>query len=386
MRLLRNVFRRKLRAFLTIFGITIGVFALVVMGGIAEKLNLLVDGGVKYYKDKVIVSSEQNTMGLSTAPLTIDKKSDIEHITGVNAVFAQVSFLLSDLQAVNMGTPPTVQAEEWGVSRYESFKTTVAEGRDLQAGDEGKAVVGADLVTKLNARVGGKIKVRDEQMEVVGIWAKTLTAPDNAVAIPMSDARRIYKESMPDALQEGMNENRIATNFVVYPKPGVNPDKLATLITLKVDGVSAMGPLEFQRQIVNSLRIFTSIIFGIAIVSLLVGGLSVINTMTMSVAERTREIGVRKAIGATNGAIMGQFIAEAAIMGLIGGLGGLFIGWLIATGLNAAGAASGNSIFLITPRLAIGSVVFALVLGIVSGLYPAWHAASLNPVEALRHE
>ena len=202
----------------------------------------------------------------------------------------------------------------------------------------------------------------------------------------MHDARRLYKDSLPEALQTGLNEENIATSFVVYPSDGVSPDTLATLINLRVAGVSATGPMAFQRQIVNQLRIFTTIIFGIAIVSLLVGGLSVINTMTMSVSERTREIGIRKAIGATDGAIMRQFIAESALMGLIGGLAGLALGWLIASGLNVAGQASGNQVFLITNRLALGSVAFALVLGVVSGLYPAYHAASLNPVVALRHE
>jgi putative ABC transport system permease protein len=108
--------------------------------------------------------------------------------------------------------------------------------------------------------------------------------------------------------------------------------------------------------------------------------------MTMSVMERTREIGIRKAIGASSGQIMRQFVAEAGVMGLLGGLVGLGLGWLIATGLNAASAGSGEQLFLVTPQLAIGSVTFALVLGVVSGLYPAYHAASLNPVQALRYE
>ncbi len=108
--------------------------------------------------------------------------------------------------------------------------------------------------------------------------------------------------------------------------------------------------------------------------------------MTMSVAERTREIGIRKAIGASDGQVMRQFILESGVIGLLGGLGGLVLGMLVAAAGNAAGAASGQALFLVTTRLMVGSVAFAVVLGVVSGLYPAWHAARLNPVEALRYE
>jgi putative ABC transport system permease protein len=106
----------------------------------------------------------------------------------------------------------------------------------------------------------------------------------------------------------------------------------------------------------------------------------------VSVTERTREIGVRKAIGASSGAIMRQFVAEAAVMGILAGLLGLFAGWALVAAANAAGEAAGQVIFLLTDRLATGSVLFAVVLAVVAGIYPAWHASGLNPVEALRYE
>ena len=161
---------------------------------------------------------------------------------------------------------------------------------------------------------------------------------------------------------------------------------VARRIERELDDVDAMTPLEFERSIKQPLQIFTSIIYAIALISLLVGGLSVINTMTMSVSERTREIGVRKAIGASNSQIMGQFIAESAVIGLIGGIAGLVLGLMVTSAGNAAGAMSGNALFLVSNRLLVGSLLFAVGLGTVSGLYPAYHAASLNPVEALRYE
>jgi len=95
---------------------------------------------------------------------------------------------------------------------------------------------------------------------------------------------------------------------------------------------------------------------------------------------------VRKAIGASDGQIVGQFLSESAIIGLIGGISGLFLGWVAATVANALLASRSLNLFLVSPRLAIGAVAFAILLGLVSGLYPSLHAARLQPVLALRYE
>lgn len=386
MRILRNVFRRKLRAFLTIFGITIGVFALVVMGAMSEKISLLVDGGLRYYGDKVLVTDDAQSQGMLGGTMRASLLRDIERVKGVKRASASLMMMIDDLGGVSMGSPPMIEAEDGRTKGYGSFQVTYKEGRDLERGETGAVVVGSDLVGKLNATLGGWVKVKGERFRVVGILNKTLTAPDTCVVMSMADAQRLYRDDLPTALQAGVQENDLATSIVAYPEPGVDPDVLARRIQREVDGVKASGPSGFQQQIVSSTRIFSAIIFGIALISLIVGGLSVVNTMTMSVAERTREIGVRKAIGATDGAIMRQFVAESAVIGTTGGLLGLALGWLTTTGLNAAGNASGTTLFLLTSRLAIGSVVFAVGLGVVSGLYPAWHAAHLNPVQALRYE
>lgn len=387
MRVLRNIFKRKLRAFLTIFGITIGVLALVVMGSIAEKLQVLVDGGVDYYADKVMVSGSSSLAGFSTDPLSTDMIAVVESVDGVARASGSVSLLLdTEMSSVNMGVPANIGATDFREVGYETFVTDVAEGRSLEKDDRGVVVVGADLVDKLGAEVGGTVEVRGEEFEVVGILNRTLTAPDKQVQMSLTDARSLLVQDLPAAVRDAIDPDELVTSIIAYPDEGVDPDELASIIDAELVEASAMGPEGFEKSVREPLQLFNQIIYAIAIVSLLVGGLSVINTMTMSVAERTREIGVRKAIGASDGAIMRQFIAESAVIGLIGGLLGLGLGTLIAIGGNQAGAASATELFLVTPRLAVGSVAFALVLGVLSGLYPAWHAARLNPVEALRYE
>jgi len=388
MRVLRNIFRRKLRAFLTIFGIAIGVFALVVMGSIAEKLTLLVDGGVKYYQGKVvIVPKVEGASQGSSSLLSIDLQRDIEKVHGVAAVSAEVSArLTTETITVSFGPPPAIYGSDGKGDNYETFKLTYSDGRALRPTDHGKVAVGSDLVDKLGAKVGESVKIRGKYYEVVGIADKTLTSPDTSVYMTLKDAQQLAAADLPDVLKNSVNPATLVSDFAVYPVQGDQPEVVAAAIKRKVDGVDAYTSKEFEKQIKAPLQIFTTIIYAIGAISLLVGGLSVINTMTMAVAERTREIGIRKAIGASDGQVMIQFILESGVIGLLGGLGGLVLGLLVAAAGNAAGAASGQALFLVTPRLMVASVGFAVVLGVVSGLYPAWHAARLNPVEALRYE
>ena len=387
MRILRNIFRRKLRAFLTIFGITIGVFALVVMGSMAEKINLLVDGGVRYYSDKVVISdASMNPTTATGIPISVGRVKDIENVDGVARASASVYLTVKVDGGMSMGVPQSIVGGDFRNQGYESFKLTVSEGRDLKPTDRGKAVVGCDIAKALKAQVGKTIVLRGRVFEVVGIYNKTLTAPDNTVVVSMEDAQNMFYAQLPKLVQQQVVPDQLATNITAYPKPGIDPNALASTIQDTVQGVKATGPKAFTDQFKSATKIFNSIIFGVALISLLVGGLSVVNTMTMSVYARTRELGIRKAIGASHRQIVGQFLVESALIGFLGGATGLLLGWLTTLGVNAAMAGGGTILFLVTPRLALGSLVFAIVLGVGSGFYPSLHAARLKPVLALRYE
>jgi putative ABC transport system permease protein len=386
MQVLRNVFRRKLRVFLTIFGITIGVLALVVMGSMAEKINLLVSGGTRFYSDKVTVGAEGAGGMFAFSPLSLRKLDEIKQVPGVAEVSGEVMTLLDTEASVSFGMPPMIAGSDMRGTELESFEITYAQGRELTPDDAGSVVIGSDLVDRLGAKIGGTITVRGEQFTVVGILDKTLTAPDTSVWMTLPDAQRLFAQDLPPIIREQVDETDLVTGFTVYVTPGTDPEELATRINESVDGVNATGPSGFQEQVASVTQIFNAILYGIAIISLIVGGLSVINAMTMSVSERTREIGVRKAIGASDGQIVRQFLTEAGVIGLIGGVSGLVIGWIAAVAANAALASQNLNLFLVTPRLAIGAVAFAVVLGLLSGLYPSLHAARMKPVDALRYE
>lgn len=383
--ILKNMFRRKVRTLLTVFGITIGILALVVMGAMAEKLNLLVDGGVRYYQDKVQVAGEGT--GLMAVPLNIKKRKDIEKVKGVKYVAPIVSTTLKkELDAVNFGPPASISGSDLNSLKYETYKATILKGRSLEEGDKGKALVGYDLVKKLDAKVGGEITLRGKEFEVVGITDKTFSMPDTTVTIPFPEAQKLVYNDLPEITRMQTKASDIVSGFIVYPKDGVDPNELADTIEEKVKGVTSIGPKQFQEQVANSVKMFSSIIYGIGIISLLVGSLSIINTMTMSVSERTKEIGVKKAVGAKTSTILTEYLTEAGIIGLLGGVLGIGIGSLIVQAINAAMEVSGDKIFLLTPRLLIASLIFSVGLGVFAGIFPAVHATRISIVKSLREE
>ena len=383
--ILKNMFRRKTRSLLTIFGITIGIFAFTVMGSMAEKINLLVSCGSDYYADKVTVN-QGDSLFLS-GPMDINKAKEIEQVDGVRAVSASVYTTLSEsFDAISFGPPASISGEQLKNRPLESFKISYSQGRQIQEDDKGKVVVGADLVKKLGAKLGSDIKIRGKDYEVVGIMNKTLTAPDSTVIMTLPDAQKIYYGELPEIVQSQTRADKIVNGFTVYPDPGVNPDKLAEKINDRVADIKASGPKAFQDQIANATGIFNAILFGVALISLLVGGLSVINTMTMSISERTREIGIKKALGAKTRNILAEYLTEAGLIGLFGGLLGWGLGALTVLIVNRAMEDSGNIIFLLSARISIFAVLFAVILGIIAGFYPAYHAVKINIVKALRQE
>ena len=146
-----------------------------------------------------------------------------------------------------------------------------------------------------------------------------------------------------------------------------------------------MSGEDFDEQFGSTIAIFNAIILSVALISIVVGGLAVINTMTMSVIERTREIGIKRAIGASRAVIMRELVLEAGFMGFVGGLTGLGLAALVVFAANDAGLRTGTILFHLTPGIAALGVAFSTVLGALAGALPAWNAARMDPVEALRY-
>lgn len=390
MRLLRQLTRRKLRTTLTILGITIGIWALVVFSSMANKINALVAGGSDYFSGKVLVTDASNiAVGAGISPMKIDVADQIRALDGVAAAVPQIQMIYNPDSNGSFGVAETLQGEVAGSDLgNETFDIRAVQGRLLTAEDEGSQVVvfGSDLGRKENAEIGSTVEIRGVPFEVVGILEPTLTAPDSTAIMPLAAAQDLFAESLPAPIREAISEHELITQVVVYPTQGTDDADLAARIEASVDNVSTLTGAEFDEQVGSSVAIFNAIIIGVAVISLVVGGLSVINTMAMSVAERTREIGIKRAIGGSRGRIIRELVAEAAVIGFIGGLIGLGLGAVVVVLANEAGRNSGTILFDLTPGTAIFAVGFSTILGMLAGVIPAWSAARLDPVAALRYE
>jgi len=391
MRYLRNLARRPVRTLLTVLGITIGIWALVVFGSMANKINALVAGGSTYYADKITVADESGQLGgFASAPMSLSTADRIRAVDGVNVVDSAVMMLMDDqASAVTMGTPPMIAGSIPGADQgLETFKLNYAEGRARTPADEGSnvAVLGSDLARKFNKHVGDSIDLKGVPFRVIGVLEPTLTAPDQAVSIPLAAAQQLLLTTLPPMVSSNLTASDIATSMVVYPVAGQDIEALATRIKAEVPGISTMTGKDFDKQIGGATSILNSILVGIALISLLVGGLSVVNTMAMSIAERTREIGIKRAIGGSRTRIVRELVVEAALIGFIGGAIGLILGAIVVTVVNEAGRSSGTILFELTSGTAITAVAFSTILGALAGFVPALHAARLDPVTALRYE
>jgi putative ABC transport system permease protein len=389
MRFIRDLGRRKLRSTLTITGIAIGIMALVVFGSMANKMNALIDGGSKYYEDKAIVSIGSLYTG-NFQPLSIDDVQKIEAVEGVDVATPVVEMMLSDEGGAEMGVPEMISASvPGGDEGRETFTTSIAQGRQLEASDAGKyvTVLGCDLARSFEAEVGGTVQLRGVDFEVVGILAPTLTAPDKAAMVPLEAGQELFGKTLPPMIQSMVDTSTIATSIVVYPEKGVDPEVLKTRLEATLgESYTIMTGKDFDEMLGSFSAIFSLVLTGIAMLSLLVGGLSTINTMAMSVAERTREIGIKRAIGASRWRIRREIVLESAAIGLIAGAIGLAIGAVMTTLFNDMGRSSGNVLFDLTLGTALTAVAFATGLGAIAGFVPAWGASRMDPVAALRYE
>ncbi len=376
----RNVTQRKMRTGLTVFGIALGIFAIMVMGGMSEYFSRHADRGLDLMSDKIYIVPESGFFGGGLVDSMVSK---VRRIPGVFDAYGLL-WMPYDMESLGMfGAFVVGIAPEKQELTLKEIKIT--QGRLLVPGDRYRAVVGSNVARQYGLNVGDELEIKSKKVQrastittarnftVVGAMEFTSTDFDYMIIIPLDLAKKFY--DLDDQL----------TYIWAVPEEGVDAEDLSRRIELGVENIKTFSPQELRKQSEQMLMVMNLITISAAVLAAIIGGLSVMNTMLMSVSERTREFGLMKAMGAEVRDILLLTMGESALMGILGGVIGIAGGSIFIYFMNDYLATMGTVLFAVTYRLMAVSLVFATFLGTVSGILPAYRAARMRPMEAMKY-
>lgn len=374
---IKDIMRQKTRTLLTVIGIAIGIAAIVALGSISEGLQVSITKSLESASGMITVMQKSNQplfAGMASSKITGATAEEIEKVDGVKdagRIIMDFGYV-DDNQKFGQPTIFFTGIEPSKIELYVTENVKIKDGDLLEDGDSYEVVLGETLADALNAKVGDTLSYKDAEFTVKGIIEKMGDpSADSGFIVPLDVAKEVTNRDYYSLV-------------IVIPNSIDDVGDVAKNIEESVDEITATTTEQFAKQIssiIDQIRVFT---VGIAAISAIVGGLGVMNTMIMSVMERRREIGILKAVGATNGFVIRQILIESAILSLIGGLIGVGLGEIGSLSIKIL--SSGLAFAQTTPQLIFYSLLFSLTLGVIGGLYPASLASKLDPIEALRYE
>lgn len=400
---LESLNSNKMRSGLTVLGIVIGVAAVISMLAVGNGAEASITGSINQVGSNLlfVFSGGPEDQGFRTT----------RGITLADAAALADPFAAPHVEAVAPGLQgrgdivfggETKSADLLGVTpSYEQVRNvTLLEGgfinEDQYYGNASVAILGVDVADKLfghrDGLIGETVRIEGQPFRVIGVLTpqggSAFGSADNQVLVPLTTAQARLISRRGEGTVDIIFIQ--ATDFQAVPAAS---EEVAQI--LRTRHRTRVGEDDFtiftQESILSTVQSVTGVLTiflgGIAGISLLVGGIGIMNIMLVSVTERTREIGLRKALGARKRDILIQFITESSLLSLLGGIVGILLGWLISFAVGAIAAATGNQF---TPLVGADAILlatlFSAAVGLFFGIYPANRAASLEPVEALRYE
>jgi putative ABC transport system permease protein len=398
---LESLVANKLRSALTVLGIVIGVGAVIAMLSIGRGAQNTITGSIEGIGTNLLfVVSGGGDNVHNPKPLTRADAEALQDNFQAPSVVGVAPILQGSVE-VSAGGETTSTTLNAVTPDYETVRNaTVAEGEfinDTQLLSRSAVVllghkVANDLFGHTDGLVGESVRIDGQPFRVIGVLTEKggsgFVDEDDRVIVPLTTGQaRLLRRSTPnrvdmiivqalDADSVPQASEEVADIIRSRHRTGIGADDFTTY--------NQQDFLDTASTITGVLTIFLG---GIAAISLLVGGIGIMNIMLVSVIERTREIGLRKALGARKRDILVQFLAESSLLSLTGGILGIILGWLISVGVGAIAAAANADI---NPVVNLDSVLlatlFSMAVGLIFGVYPANRAANLQPVEALRYE
>ena len=394
----KNIWSNKFRTFLTMLGIIIGIMAVMIIVGLGNGLTQSMRASVSSMGMNLL---QVNVMGRGARTVAVEDMYEL--VEGRPDLFSGISPIVNmdrTSSAVRVDTKSYEQTTVVGVSEtYAGMTgTTIARGRGIQfvdCDDAKKICVVGDYIDRVayggNA-LGQTIKIGENQYTIVGVAAAEVDDPslqegsnDDYVYIPYTTAQRVARNAIVSAYGvTTIDESRVAEGKAVLEAG------LAELLhSENGQGYFVTSLSEMLDTFSSMIGMVVTVLTVIAAISLLVGGIGIMNIMMVSVAERTREIGIRKALGAKERSILALFVIEAAVTSALGGVIGIALGYGVSAAASPLIAMlMGDAGMTINPSAGSVAVAFGVSVGIgvLFGYLPAKRAARLNPIEALRYD
>jgi len=359
--------RHKLRTALTITGVIIGILLITTMASFSEGISVTINEEMNFISGFVTVVQEGTTFAtVMNSEVDEELVKDIEEIDGVEKA---VPIVFSTVEGFLVGGFPIEGNEDM----FSSLDIGLEAGRYYDDDSYDEVILGNKIAEEGDYAIGDIIRLRSHDYEVVGIVNEMGTRDDYSIGMSL------------DAAQELIGKKDKVTLILVKPTFVEAAEDVAEEINdeLGDEGIVAATNKDVQRSAAELTRQINIMTYSVGGVAAIIAAIVIMNVMFMSVRERQREIGTLKAIGATDWQILLEVMGESLVIGLIGGVVGTALSFIVVAAMNNY---LEGSVVTITPRLIILSITFALLLGLMGGILPARRAAQLDPVKALRYE